>query len=356
MATKTASNLSSYAHENWKDQVRRLMRQSDYRQALARLHSAECLENAEALNYLSWFYLFGVATEENPEKAIRLLQKSQERGYRNASVNYALLSQKGIALEKDEKSAFQTFYELANSGNTAAMKRLCDAYASGLGTEKNLDLFSYWSERYSSEVSQKKESSFKLVASAAQQKTLLPKFLLVLVFHLLISYIAFLAIFPHIPGFDFLTSGNPLLIMPAFMFLGMILTWLLGGIGLIAWILVLTLGFIFFSFAMRRVSSLENFNQKLTSVSFNLRGTNFSTKYPVISFTIGLTFAICASAVALRLISDFCPNWVQISWPATWIAASILALLMRINIQFTQNKNESQSKASKYEAMTEWCF
>jgi hypothetical protein len=356
MATKTASDLASYAQENWKDQVRRLMKQSDYRQALARLQTAECLENPEALNYLSWFYLFGVATKENPEQGINLLCKSRERGYRNASVNYALLSQKGIALEKDERSAFDILIELANSGNTAAMKRLCQAYASGLGTERNLDRFSYWSERYSNEFDPKYDSTFKMVASAAQAKNHVPKMWLQLTVSFLVTYIAFLGIFPHIPGFDCLGDWHSLLILPALMFLGVILTWFLGSIGLIAWALVLTLGFVLVSYSLRAGHSLDNLNQKLKTISFKLRGMDFAKKFPWVTFTIGMAISVCASAVALRLISDFFPNWVQISWPATWMAASMFALFMRINLQLTKNKKQGDSTATKHEAMMEWCF
>jgi len=356
MATKTASDLSNYAQENWKDQVRRLMRQSEYRQALARLHSAECLENAEALNYLSWFYLFGVATKENPEKGIKLLQRSRERGYRNASVNYALLSQKGVALAKDERSAFDTLSQLANSGNIGAMKVLCEAYASGLGTDKNPDLYTYWFERYTNAEDLKKESSFKMVSSAAQQKHTWPKMVPQLVLNLLISYIVFLGIFPHIPGFEFLISGTPLLILPAVMFLGTVLTYLLGSIALIAWILALTLGYVFFSFMLRSAASLDNINQKLKSASFNLRGVDFSKKYPIASFIISTAITICASAVALRLISDFFPNWVQISWPATWMAAAVMAAILRFGLRVTINKKAHDSTVIKYQAMTEWCF
>jgi len=100
--------------------------------------------NAKAENYLGMFYLNGIGTKKDEDKAFTYIEKAAHSGYAAAQCNLGLLYKYGNGCQLDFKKAIAWFRKGSANGNQKAAYFLGYMYYKGFGVPQDYTKAVYW--------------------------------------------------------------------------------------------------------------------------------------------------------------------------------------------------------------------
>lgn len=126
------------------EEANRLIRRKERHKAVAWLHRAAELGNAEARNQLAYLYERGKLLPQNKEEAFRLYRLAAEQGYAVAQYNLAVCFADGVGTLRDMERAVEWFRKAAEQGNPEACLELAECYRTGTGVPQDPHQAHYW--------------------------------------------------------------------------------------------------------------------------------------------------------------------------------------------------------------------
>lgn len=100
--------------------------------------------DAKAENYLGMFYLNGIETEKDINKAFAYISSAAEKDYPEAQYNLGRLYKYGMGCELDFKKAMAWFEKATENGNQRAAYTLGYMYYKGYGVPQDYQKAVYW--------------------------------------------------------------------------------------------------------------------------------------------------------------------------------------------------------------------
>lgn len=155
LRSEILSGVNAAFEENWVafgdvsadaalEEANRLIRRKERRKAVAWLHRAAELGNAEARNQLAYLYERGKLLPQNKEEAFRLYQLAAGQGYAVAQYNLAVCFAEGVGTQRDMVQAVEWFRKAAEQGNPEACLELAECYRTGTGVPQDPRQMRYW--------------------------------------------------------------------------------------------------------------------------------------------------------------------------------------------------------------------
>lgn len=100
--------------------------------------------HARAENYLGMFYLNGIETEKDIDKAFAYISSAAQKDYPEAQYNLGRLYKYGMGCELDFKKAMEWFEKATENGNQRAAYTLGYMYYKGYGVPQDYQRAVYW--------------------------------------------------------------------------------------------------------------------------------------------------------------------------------------------------------------------
>ncbi len=116
-----------------------LFREGNYEESFKWLKQSADQEHVKALNNLGIYYLFGIGTTQNNQKAHDTIIKAVSRGNPKAHFNLAALKMYGIGCNADTKKAVEILHTAAKMGDRGASVQLTYNYLNGVWASDNED-------------------------------------------------------------------------------------------------------------------------------------------------------------------------------------------------------------------------
>lgn len=113
--------------------------QEDYWTAVKLLYNvlATDPDYTEVYVYLGMCCLWGIGTEENPQKAFAFFSEGAKRNNAKCRLFLGTMYNTGCGVRRDQRLAVQYFEEAAQGGDKAAARQLAQMYKEGDGVEKD---------------------------------------------------------------------------------------------------------------------------------------------------------------------------------------------------------------------------
>lgn len=119
------------------DEARRLMAAGQEKAAFELVETAAAANDADAVDYLAWFYDEGRQVQRDRAKAARLYRRAAEAGQRHAQWRLGVMLDLGEDVESDPDEAIGWFRKAAAKGSSNAHASLGVMFATGRGVARD---------------------------------------------------------------------------------------------------------------------------------------------------------------------------------------------------------------------------